>query len=107
MDSLDYNEALKDSPKWIRDAWNEYNKLDLKERERTPFLWFVLGKGKGTPPFKASKIDSKYKSRGSNPNVICGNCIFYYVQPIRGLKICSQIRGEVDYDGICRFWKGK
>ena len=62
---LDYNEALKNSPSWIKDAWKEYNKLDLNEREKTPFLWFVLGKGNGTPPYKASKVDSKYTSKSN------------------------------------------
>lgn len=104
---MDYKEALKDAPVWIKQAYVEFEKLSEKEKKKTPFLYFVLGKGKGTPPFKMSKRDSDYKDETSNPNFICGNCIFYYYNVVKKIGICSQIRGTVDYDGICRLWIGE
>ena len=104
---MDYQEALINSPKWIKDAWIEFNKLPLEVQKKTPFLYFVLGKGKGTPPFKMSKKDSNYKDPSSNKDFICGNCIFYYTNPVKKIGICSQIRGNVDYDAICRLWIGE
>ena len=104
---MDYAEALKNSPKWIKLAWKEFNMLPLKEQQKTPFLWFVLGKGKGTPPFKMSKKDSNYKDPSTNKDFICGNCIFYYINPVKKIGVCSQIRGNVDYDAICKLWIGE
>lgn len=104
---MDYAEALKGAPRWIHDAWAEYNKLSTKEQRKTPFLYFVLGKGKGTPPFKMSKRDSNYKDPSTNKDFICGNCIFYYTNPVKKIGVCSQIRGNVDYDAICRLWVGE
>lgn len=104
---MDYAEALKGAPRWIHDAWSEYNKLSIKEQRKTPFLYFVLGKGKGTPPFKMSKRDSNYKDPSTNKDFICGNCIFYYTNPVKKIGVCSQIRGNVDYDAICRLWVGE
>jgi len=104
---MDYAEALKNSPKWVKMAWVEFQKLPLKEQQKTPFLYFLLGKGKGTPPFKMSKRDSNYKDPSSNKDFICGNCIFYYINPVKKIGVCSQIRGNVDYDAICRLWIGE
>jgi hypothetical protein len=104
---MDYKQALQNSPRWIKDAWNEFEKLPLDVQKKTPFLYFVLGKGKGTPPFKMSKKDSNYKDPSSNKDFICGNCIFYYQNPVKKIGVCSQIRGNVDYDAICRLWVGE
>lgn len=104
---MNYQEALVNSPRWIKDAWIEFNKLPLEVQKKTPFLYFVLGKGKGTPPFKMSKKDSNYKDPSANKDFICGNCIFYYTNPVKKIGVCSQIRGNVDYDAICRLWIGE
>jgi len=104
---MDYEEALKDSPIWVKQAYSEFNKLPVSIQNKTPFLYFLLGKGKGTPPFKMSKSDSNYKHPSSNKDFICGNCIFYYVNPVKDVKLCSQIRGLVKYDAICRLWIGE
>ena len=72
---MDYQEALKNSPAWIKQAYAEFEKLPMDVKKKTPFLYFVLGKGKGTPPFKMSKKDSNYKDPSSNKDFICGNCI--------------------------------
>lgn len=104
--NLDYSEALKDSPEWIKTAWIEYNKMGKDFMLKHPFLWFVLGKGKGTPPFKASKKDAKYIDPSPYKGAYCGNCIFYYIQPVRNRKLCSQMRGSVDYDAFCKLWEG-
>jgi hypothetical protein len=104
---MDYKSALENSPIWIQKAWMEFNKLPKQTQAKTPFLYFILGKGKGTPPFKISKADSNYKDPSSNKDFICGNCIFYYVNPVKKIAVCSQIRGNVDYDAICRLWVGE
>jgi hypothetical protein len=104
---MDYEEALKNSPIWVKKAYTEYVKLPLEIQKKTPFLYFLLGKGKGTPPFKMSKKDSNYKDPSTNKDFICGNCIFYYVNPVKKIGVCSQIRGNVDYDAICRLWVGE
>ena len=104
---MDYTEALKNSPIWIREAYKEFQKLPIEVQKKTPFLYFVLGKGKGTPPFKMSKKDSNYKDPSSNKDFICGNCIFYYTNPVKRIGVCSQIRGNVTYDAICRLWVGE
>jgi hypothetical protein len=103
---MDYSDALKNAPKWIKTAWDEYVKMGDEYMKKYPFLWFVLGDGKGTPPYKMTKKDSKYKDPTPYPNVFCGNCKFYYVQPLRKAGICSWVRGNVDYDAWCKFWKG-
>ena len=104
---MDYEEALKSSPIWVKQAYSEFNKLPISIKKKTPFLYFLLGKGKGTPPFKMSKSDSNYKDPSSNKDFICGNCIFYYVNPVKDVGLCSQIRGNVTYDAICRLWIGE
>lgn len=104
---MDYQEALKNSPYWVKQAYKEFVKLPLETQKKTPFLYFLLGKGKGTPPFKMSKTDSNYKDPSSNQDFICGNCIFYYTNPVKKIGVCSQIRGNVDYDAICRLWIGE
>jgi hypothetical protein len=104
---MDYTDALKNSPYWVQDAYDEFEKLPKKTQQETPFLYFLLGKGKGTPPFKMSKLDSNYKDPSSNQDFICGNCIFYYTNPVKKIGVCSQIRGNVDYDAICRLWIGE
>lgn len=104
---MEYQEALKNAPIWIKKAWVEFNKLPKKVQANTPFLYFVLGKGKGTPPFKMGKADSNYKSQSTNKDFICGNCIFYYTNPVKKVGVCSQIRGNVGYDAICRLWIGE
>lgn len=67
---MDYSDALKNSPRWIKDAYAEFQKLPERERMKTPFLYFVLGKGKGTPPFKMSMEDSGYVDPSANKNYI-------------------------------------
>lgn len=104
---MNYEEALKDAPSWIQDAWKAFNELPKEEQFNTPFLYFVLGKGKGTPPFKMCKKESVYKEKSTNPNFICGNCIFYYINPVKKVGVCSQIRGNVKKEAICRLWVGK
>lgn len=104
---MDYSEALKRAPKWIKLAYSEFDKLSDIEKSRTPFLYFVLGKGKGTPPFKMSKKDSGYVSKSANPKFICGNCIFYYVNPVKKIGVCSQVRGNVNDEAYCKLWVGK
>ena len=104
---MNYEEALKGSPVWVKQAYSEFNKLPIDIQKKTPFLYFLLGKGKGTPPFKMSKSDSNYKETSSNKDFICGNCIFYYVNPVKHIAVCSQIRGNVIDDAICRLWVGE
>jgi hypothetical protein len=104
---MDYQDALKNSPYWVKMAYKEFERLPEKEKMKTPFLYFLLGKGKGTPPFKMSKKDSNYKDPSTNQDFICGNCIFYYTNPVKKIGVCSQIRGNVDYDAICRLWVGE
>jgi hypothetical protein len=104
---MDYSEAIKNAPIWIKKAWDEFNKLPQDVQQKTPFLYFVLGKGKGTPPFKMSKKESNYRDPSSNKDFICGNCIFYYVNPVKKIGVCSQIRGNVTYDAICKLWVGE
>ena len=104
---MDYSTALKNAPKWIKEAYSEFQKLSDDEKKKTPFLYFVLGKGKGTPPFKMSKKDSGYVDPSANPKFICGNCIFYYINPVNKTGVCSQIRGNVEYDAYCKLWVGK
>jgi hypothetical protein len=104
---MDYSEALKNAPKWIKEAYLEFEKLSDSEKNKTPFLYFVLGKGKGTPPFKMSKKDSGYINPSANKKFICGNCIFYYVNPVKKIGVCSQIRGNVKHDAYCKLWIGK
>jgi hypothetical protein len=104
---MDYSEALKRAPKWIKDAYLEFQKLSDLEKSKTPFLYFVLGKGKGTPPFKMSKKDAGYVDPSANPKFICGNCIFYYINPVKKIGVCSQVRGNVEYDAYCKLWVGK
>lgn len=102
-----YEDAIKDSPIWIKQAYTEFMKLSASERKKIPFLYFVLGRGKGTPPFKMSKSESNYKDPSTNKDFICGNCLFYYKNPVRKIGVCSQIRGNVDYDAICSLWAGE
>ena len=104
---MDYSEALKNAPKWIKEAYSEFEKLSEKEQKKTPFLYFVLGKGKGTPPFKMSKKDSGYVNPSKNSNFVCGNCIFYYYNPVKKISVCSQVRGNIAYDAYCPLWVGK
>jgi len=104
---MGYEEALVNSPRWIKDAYAEFIKLPAETRKKIPFLYFVLGRGKGTPPFKMSKSESNYKDPSSNKDFICGNCLFYYPNPVRKIAVCSQIRGNVSYDAICSLWAGE
>lgn len=104
---MDYQDALKNSPFWVKQAYKEFVKLPVETQKKTPFLYFLLGKGKGTPPFKMSKKDSNYIDPSQNKDFICGNCIFYYTNPVKRIGVCSQIRGNVDYDAICRLWIGE
>lgn len=106
MKNSEYSEALVNAPEWIKLAWVEYNKLGEEYMNKNPFLWFILGDGKGTPPYKASKKSSKYVDPTPYPNMYCANCKFYYVQPLRKVGLCSWIRGQVDADAFCKFWKG-
>lgn len=103
---MDYNQALKNSPVWVEYAHAQFIKLPLDVQKKTPFLYFLLGKGKGTPPFKMSKEESNYKDPSLNKDFICGNCIFYYVNLVKKIGVCSQIRGNVTYDAICKLWVG-
>jgi hypothetical protein len=106
MIQYDYTDALKNAPEWIKTAYQEYLKMGDEFISKTPFLWFVLGDGKGTPPYKQTKKESKYIDPTPYPNLYCGNCRYYYVQPLRKIAVCSWVRGEVDYDAFCKFWAG-
>ena len=101
---MDYKEAITNAPIWVKKAYEEFEKLPLKKQQATPFLYFLLGKGKGTPPFKMSKPESNYKPVSTNPDFICGNCVYYYWHVTKKRGICSQIRGQVNLKGICRLW---
>jgi hypothetical protein len=101
-----YEGALKNSPEWIKKAYKEYEKMGQEYMDKTPFLWFVLGDKKGTPPYKMTKKQSKYIDPTPYPNLRCDNCRYYYYQPLRKLGVCSWVRGDVDRDAFCKFWKG-
>lgn len=103
---MDYTDALKNAPEWIKTAWEKYVEMGAEYMNKTPFLWFVLGDNKGTPPFKQTKKESKYVDPSPYPNLLCANCRFYYYQPLRKIGVCSWIRGNVDKDAFCKFWKG-
>ena len=68
---MDYNSALKNAPYWVKQAYSEFIKLPEKEQLKTPFLYFLLGRGKGTPPFKMSKPESNYKRISKNSDFVC------------------------------------
>ena len=104
---MDYKDALTNAPGWVKLAYESYLKLDKKTMNNTPFLWFLLGDRKGTPPYKMPKKESVYKEKTPYPNAICGNCIYYYQQPLRKIGVCSWVRGNVGYNAWCKFWKGK
>lgn len=104
--NYDYTDALKDAPEWIKMAYQEYRMKGEDYMSKNPFLWFVLGDGKGTPPFKMTKKQSKYIDPTPYPNLRCDNCRYYYVQPLRKIAVCSWIRGNVDAGAFCKFWKG-
>lgn len=106
MDLSHYEKAVQNAPEWIKTAWEEYKKMGEEYMSKTPFLWFILGDGKGTPPYKDTKKNSKYIDPSPYPNLCCGNCIFYYTQPVRKVGLCSWIQGKVDYDAFCKYWKG-
>lgn len=101
-----YKDALKNAPSWVEEAYEEYQKLSEEERNKKPFLYFLLG-GKGTPPFKQPKDEAQYADESKSEEQTCGNCVFYYVQPKRNISICSKIRGKVKESGWCKYWKGE
>lgn len=102
---MDYKSAISNAPYWVRDAYQEFEKLTEEEKSKTPFLYFLLGKGKGTPPFKMSKPESNYKRISKNADFVCKNCVFYYWHVTKKRGICSQIRGQVEPQAICRLWE--
>jgi len=99
-----YNEALKDSPDWVKEAYDEFRKLPQWKQGNTPFLYYLLGTGKGTQPFKMPKHTANYQSLSPTASERCGNCIFFFVQPKGGRNICSKIRGQVKPEGWCKLW---
>lgn len=101
---MDYKDALINSPAWVKMAYKAFEALPEAQKQETPFLYFLLGKNKGTPPFKMSKKESNYKAISTNRDFICGNCVYFYWHVTKKRGICSQIRGQVDAKAICRLW---
>ncbi len=67
-------------------------------------LYYVI-RG-GTQDFKMDQKDADYKKHPVGDQE-CGNCQFWYPQPLKGRYVCSQIRGEdICGNHWCRLWKG-
>ena len=99
----EYSDAGKNAPDEVREAIENFHEESEDLKSTTPLLYYLLGDG--TPPYKMSKTDSAYQDKpkqGRN----CANCLFLYHQPLRSQNICSKIRGKVDPNAWCKFWKG-
>ena len=96
-----YPKAGINANKHIKQAIEEFRRLPNKEKQNKPLLYWLLGSG--TPPYKMSKKDSKYKKnsyRGQN----CGNCRFTFMRVLNKELICSQIEGNIELNHWCKLW---
>jgi len=104
-----YKRAYNNAPPEIKARIRKFMKQPKKFRENIPLLYFVLGEGQGTPPFKMSKRVAEYEDISKVRSLVgirnCGNCEFQYLKTIRGKYICSQMRGEIKPEGWCKLWK--
>ena len=98
-----YPKAGINANKHIKQAIEEFRRLPNKEKQNKPLLYWLLGSG--TPPYKMSKKDSKYK-RNSYRGQNCGNCRFTFMRWVNKELVCSQIQGNVELDHWCKLWVG-
>ncbi len=99
-----YREAYKKASPPVKRIILHFRRLPLKIRENMVLLYYVI-RG-GTQDWKMDQKDADYKKHPVNDQE-CGNCQFWYPQPLKGRYICSQVRGD-DIRGNywCRLWKG-
>jgi hypothetical protein len=91
------------APPEVQAAVERFRLLPESEKEKLPLLYWLLGEG--TPPYKMSRIDSKYTVLSPVAGQNCANCIFTYLQPKRNVYICSQIAGTILPEAWCRLWR--
>ena len=101
-----YQRAYENAPEEVRVLIRAFMKKPKEYRNNVPLLWFILGRGNGTPPYKMSKSVSNY-NKVSTSTENCGNCRFTYMKVIDKKYICSQIRGAIKPEAWCKLWKGK
>lgn len=96
-----YPKAGINANKYIKQAIEEFRRLPNKKKQNKPLLYWLLGSG--TPPYKMSKKDSKYK-RNSYRGQNCGNCRFTFMRVLNKELICSQIEGNIELNHWCKLW---
>lgn len=104
-ESNEYKGVGKNAPLLVRKAIEEFKRLPENVRSKKPLLYWLLGSGSGTPPYKMSKKDSNYVGKPVN-GMKCGNCRFTFKRHLNDELICSQIRGNIELDHWCRLWVG-
>ena len=104
-ESDEYKGAGKNAPLLVRKAIEQFKRRPEEQRSKKPMLYWLLGSGSGTPPYKMSKKDSNYIGK-SVKGMNCGNCRFTFKRHINDELICSQIRGNIELDHWCRLWVG-
>lgn len=100
---LSYPDAGQNAPREVKKAIERFMSMSSEERETDILLYWLLGSG--TPEYKMSKKDSGYVDRSKEPETVCTNCEYLYEKVGTGEYICSQIRGKVQPEGWCKYWK--
>lgn len=78
------------------------SKIPESVKKTKPLLYWLLGSG--TPEYKMSPEDAHYQKAEGDQR--CGNCEFAYSKIARPhIKICSQIRGQIDESYWCKLWQ--
>jgi len=104
-----YRYAYRNAPKQTQSLIREFMRKPKSFRQHVPLLYFILGSGSGTPPFKMSKKVADYEDVSTHRTLLgiqnCANCEYQYLKTINNKYICSQMRGRIEPKGWCKLWK--
>lgn len=99
-----YKEAFRKAPPAVRKIIEEFRRIPLKIRENLVLLYYIL-RG-NTADYKMSQKDANVKKQPINGQM-CGNCKYWYPQPLRNKYACAQVRGSYIMGWFwCKLWKG-
>jgi len=100
-----YPKAGKNAPAGVKAEIKKFHKMPDAYKNRLNLWQHLLGSG--TQPYKMDPDDSAYVEKSSVPGQTCGNCIYWFVNPVGDRKVCAIISGDdVKKKGWCRLWEG-
>lgn len=104
MANFQYPNAGQNAPAGVQQSIDQFRRLPVLQKKDLPLLYFLLGSGNGTPPYKMDPGDAAYTARSAVSGQECANCSRSYLHVKSGGYICDQISGFIQPKAWCRLW---